>query len=163
LASDHGEHPPYGRRLSDEQGLGCDPRQLGPGLGQLALQRPLLGYSGKQRQQTGHIEGFGQIVVSALFERGDRLFDVAESRDHDDAGAWRLGEHPSEQRLSVDLGKPDVCDDRVEGLSNHQSQALLAIDGQHDLVPRFPQGLSERLAKIGLVLHQQNTKRDQVD
>ena len=158
---DRGEHPPDGRRLSDEQGLGCESRQLGPGLGQFALQRPLLGYSSEQRQQAGHLEGLGQVVVGALLERGDRLLDVAETRDQDDVCAWRLDEHPAEERLSVDLGKLDVRDDDVEGLSCNQGQALLAIGSQHDLVTRITQGLTKRLAKVGLVLHQEKAKRGQ--
>jgi hypothetical protein len=109
-----------------------------------------------QRTQPLHVNRLGQIIIRALFHRGDRAFNRAVGRHEDEQRVVVPFAHTREQFQPAESRHLDVRNDQVVEMFRGQFQRCLRIRRRVHLVAFPLQRLLQAGAKALLIVHNQN-------
>ncbi len=119
-------------------------------------QRPTPERPGAARQQLGHLEGLGHVVVGAHPEAGHLVGDLAPRGEHQHGRVDAALAHRLEHLEAVQPRQADVEDHEVEGLGGRAGQPRLAVAGVLHRVALAAQAVVQREHEPRFVFHEQH-------
>ena len=142
------------------------PHQLGDGVGLLAellaqdavlaLQPVLFERVARHHGKIVGIEGLGDVIERAVFERPDRGLDRGVTGHHDDAGVELLALDLLEQLDAVHARHADVGDRQVELAAGQLGERIVGVGGGIDVVPFLDKPMDERVPNDQLIIHDED-------
>src|SRR5207248_1226497 len=100
-----------------------------------------------------HIEGLGEIIVGARLAPGEVVLLVAQRRDHDEVGVWRVGLADATAEIgTLDPRHEPIAEDDVRAVLHEQAPRLLAVAGKRHRLTLTLDQIVQQVANAGVVL-----------
>ena len=109
--------------------------------------------------ELAQVDGLGQVVEGACFERLDGVLRRAIGRDDDAALGALLGTQLLDQFHPQAVGQPHVGDQHVVAPGLEPGPGLGQVAGHVHPVALAQQGQLVQRAQVGLVVHDQDLRR----
>ncbi len=107
-------------------------------------------------QQLRQSEGLDQVVVGTRIESLDAVVDGVARREHEDRRVVAGAAHAAADGQAVDIGQPEVEDQRVRRGQRQRLERLAARGHGHHLVALEAQGAVDRSADGQVVVHHED-------